>query len=328
MKNWKIFILCLVLVFVASACSANTGSKSQFPSKSIEVVAAGSPGGGLDLFSRAIEQAMTEAKLNDQSMVIKNMGGGGGNEAKAYINKQKGEPHFLYAESNRIYVNQIVGTTTLGIEAVTPIARLITEYLVWAVKADSPYQSAQDILEKLKADPKSIDFGVGTIPSDDQMNILRPAMEYGINPKDIRIVAFKSGGDLMAQLLGGHISVISTGASEAMEQVKAGKVRILAISSQNPLDGEFKDIPTWKANGVDVDIMHWRGLFAPPDLKPEVIEYWDDKLGELVKTDAWKNMLEKYGWYDAYADSATFAKDLEEEAEITGNLLKDLGLAK
>jgi putative tricarboxylic transport membrane protein len=330
MKKWAMLLVCLSL-FLMTACGAGSKGASgtiKFPTKSIEFVAAGSPGGGLDLIARAVDQALTEAKMNDQPMIIKNLGGGGGNEAKAYINKQKGEPHFLYAESNRVYVNKIVGTTTQGIEAVTPIARMMTEYLVWVVKADSPYKSAKDILDKLKQDPASVEFGVGTIPSNDQLNILRPAMAVGVDPKKVRIIAFKSGGDLMAQLLGGHIPVVSTSASEALEQVKAGKARILAISApQNP-GGDFKDVPTWKSMNIDVSILHWRGLFAPPEIPQTVVKYWDDKLGKLVKTDAWKKTLEKYGWYDAYADSETFKKELQEEAKINEDLLKTLGLAK
>lgn len=325
MKKSIILVLCILLTMV-TACSSESGSS--FPSKSVEVVAAGSPGGGLDTIARVIDQAMIEAKLHDEPMIIKNMGGGGGNEAKAFINKQKDAPHFLYAESNRIYVNKIVGTTELGLDSVKPIARMITEYLVWVVKADSPYQSAMEVLDKLKEDASSIEFGVGTIPSNDQMNVLRPAMAHGVDAKQVRIIAFKSGGDLMSQLLGGHIQIISTGASEAMEQAKAGNVRILAVSAPQPLDGDFKDIPTWESLGIDVSILHWRGLFAPPEVSQDVVEYWDKKLGQLVKTDAWKNALEKQGWYDAYADSATFKKELEEEAKIYDELLKEIGLAK
>jgi len=281
----------------------------------------------LDLFARAIDQAMTEAKLHDQPMIIKNMGGGGGNEAKAYINKQK-DPHYLYAESNRIYVNKIVGTTNLGLDSVTPIARMITEYLVWAVRADSPYQSATEILDQLKNDPSSIEIGVGTIPSNDQMNVLRPAMAYGIDPTKVRIVAFKDGGDLMTQLLGGHIPVASTGLSETIEQVKAGNVRLLAISAPEPLSGDLADVPNWKSLGIDVSILHWRGVFAPPNVPQNVVDYWSGKFAELVKTDAWKAILDKYGWFDAFAGPEDFKKALDEEAQIYEDLLKDLGLAQ
>ena len=313
-------------VLLAFACGA--ASAASYPSKPVEMVVAGGAGGGLDLTGRALDNALREAKLFNQTFVIKNMGGAGGNIAKTYVNQKKGEPHFIYVESNRIFVNKIVGTTALDHRDVTPLGRLITEYLVWVVRADSPFKSAKEVLAKLKADPSSVVFGVGTVPSNDQMNILRPAMVSGIDPKKVQIVSFKAGGDLMVQLLGGHVAVISTGLSEAIEQVKAGKVRLLTVSAPKPLSGELSNVPTWRSAGVDVSILHWRGLFAPPGIPADAVKYWDSALGKMVKTDAWKKMLEKHGWFDAYADSATFRKDLDAEMKTNAQILTQLGMAK
>ena len=108
--------------------------------------------------------------------------------------------------------------------------------------ADSPHKSAKDILAKLKGDPGAITFGVGTVPSNDQMNILRAAMAQGIDPKLVKIVSFKAGGDLMIQLLGGHVPVISTGLSEAMEQELQGQGGLadtgIALEQVKPVPGQ------------------------------------------------------------------------------------------
>jgi putative tricarboxylic transport membrane protein len=318
----------LILAVAAMAGGSFALHAADYPAKTVEMVAAGNPGGGLDLMARALESALRDEKLFKESFAIKNMGGAGGNLAKTYINQRKGDPHFVYVESNRIYVNRIVGTTKLTYTDVTPLARLATEYLVWAVRADSPYKSAREILDKLKADPSSLSFGVGTVPSNDQMNILRPAMVYGIDPTKIRIVPFKSGGDLMIQLLGGHVPVISTGLSEAIEQAKAGKVRLVAISAPGAVAGEFSTVPTWRSMGIDVSILHWRGLFAPPGIPADAVKYWDQTLSRMAKSDSWKKILERYQWFDAYADSATFRKDLERENKVYAELLTQLGMAK
>ncbi|MBS1218081.1 MAG: tripartite tricarboxylate transporter substrate binding protein [Proteobacteria bacterium] len=290
-----------------------------YPDKPVEMVVAGNAGGGLDLTGRAMETALREAKLFPQTFVIKNVGGAGGNVARTQVNQKKGDGHVLYVESNRIYVNRIVGTTPLTHKDVTPIGRLITEYVAWVVRADSPFKSPQDIFDKLKQNPESV---------HDQMNILRPVMASGIDPKKIKVVSFKSGGDLMIQLLGGHVPVISTGLSEAIEQVKAGKARVIAVSAPQPLPGDLAKVPTWRSLGIDVAILHWRGVFAPPGISKDVIAYWDKALGQMVKTDAWKQQLEKHGWFDAYADSATFRKDLDAEEKIYTEILTDLGMAK
>jgi putative tricarboxylic transport membrane protein len=301
---------------------------AEYPSRTVEMVVAGNAGGGLDLLARGLESALREEKLLKEGFAIKNMGGAGGNLAKTYINQKKGDSHFVYVESNRIFVNRIVGTTNLTHADVTPLARIATEYLVWAVRADSPYKSARDILDKLKANPASVVFGVGTVPGNDQMNILRPAMAYGIDPRKVQIVPFKSGGDLMIQLLGGHVAAISTGFSEALEQVKAGKVRLLAVSAPGAVSGELSMVPNWKSMGIDVAIMHWRGLFAPPGVAADSVRFWDQTLSKMVKSDAWKRVLERHQWFDAYADSATFRRDLDREYQVYAELLTQLGMAK
>jgi len=312
----------------ALAGAASAALAAGYPDKPVEMVVAGNAGGGLDLTGRAMEAALREAKLFPESFAIKNVGGAGGNVARTQVNQKKGDGHVLYVESNRIYVNRIVGTTPLTHNDVTPLGRLITEYVAWVVRADSPYQSPKEILDKLKQNPESVVFGVGTVPSNDQMNILRPVMAYGIDPRKVKIVPFKSGGDLTMQLLGGHIPVISTGLSEAIEQVKAGKARVIAVSAPNPLPGDLAKVPTWRSLGIDVAILHWRGVFAPPGISRDVVAYWDKTLGQMVKTDAWKKQLEQHGWFDAYADSATFRKDLDAEEKIYTQILTDLGMAK
>ena len=317
------FSLCCMVSALACA-----GAQAAYPDKPIEMVVAGSAGGGLDLLGRALDASLHQTKLLDQTFVIKNMGGAGGNLAKSYIHQRKGDPYHVYVESNRIYVAKIVGTTELNHADVTPLGRLMTEYLVWAVRTESPIRTVKDVFDKLKANPSSVSFGVGTVPSNDQMNILRPAMAQGVAAKQIRIVTFKSGGDLMIQLLGGHVDVISTGLSEAIEQAKAGKVRLIAVSAPSALPGEFAKVPTWKSMGIDVTILHWRGLFAPPGISAEAVKFWDQALAKMVKTDAWKKYLAQYQWFDAYADSATFARDLRQENEIYSKILSDLGLAK
>lgn len=315
------------LLFALLGAAAVSAQPAAFPERPVLMVVAGNPGGGLDLTGRALELSMLETRLLPTGFVLKHMGGAGGNLAKTFVHQRSGDPYTLYVESNRVYVNKLVGTTPLDHRDLTPIARLTTEYLVWVVRADSPFKSAKEVLDKLKANPASIVFGVGTVPSNDQMNILRPALAYGVDPKQVKIVIFKSGGDLMIQLLGGHVPVIATGLSEAIEQVKAGRVRVLTVSSPKPL-AELPGVPTWRSMGIPVEILHWRGLFAPPKTPASAVQYWDQSLSKLVKTDAWKTMLDKHGWFDAYAGSAQFRKDLDGEIKVYTAILTQLGMAK
>ena len=319
MKN----ALCLFAAGWLLICAC---AQAAFPTRRIEVVPAGNAGGGLDAAARALDNAIHEAKLLDQPMVINNMGGAAGDAAKNYVQQKKGDAHVLYVESNRIFQNKIVGTTQLDFDNFVPVARLVTEYLVWVVRADAPQRSAKDILDQIKSDPVSVTFGVGSMPSNDYFNTVRPAMQHGADYKKLRIAAFR--GNLTIQLLGGHVQVISTTASEAMEPVKAGKARLIATSAPTPQGGDLKGVPHWRGMGIDMQILHWRGLFAPPGTPPEVIAFWDERLGKLMKTEPWKKALAQYGWADAFADSAQFKRELVAEREVAAKLLRELGFAK
>src|SRR6185503_16704717 len=129
MKFSHLFASTIVGLGLAAAVQA-----ADYPSKTVEFVVAGNPGGGLDLVARELDTALHEAKLFNQAFVLKNIGGAGGNLAKNYVHQKKGDPYVLYLESNRIFVNKIVGTTPLTYTDVTPVARVMTEYLVWAVR--------------------------------------------------------------------------------------------------------------------------------------------------------------------------------------------------
>ena len=319
---------CIGLTIFAACLLSPALANAAYPAKRIEVVAAGAAGGGLDAAARALDRALHEAKLLDQPMVINNIQGAAGDAAKNYVHLKKGDPHVLYVESNRIFQNKILGTTALGVDDFVPVARLVTEYLVGVVRADAPQRGARDILDQIKGDAASMAFGVGSLPSNDYFNIVRPALLHGADYKKLRIASFKSGGNLMIQLLGGHVPVISTTLSEALEQVKTGKVRVIATSAPSPQGGDLKGVPHWRGMGIDMHIAHWRGLFAPAGTPREVVAFWDERLGKLMKTDAWKKVLEQYNWADAFSDSATFRKELEVEREVTAKLLRELGFAK
>jgi putative tricarboxylic transport membrane protein len=323
---WNAKMKSTLFLIVAGWLLACASVQAAYPTRRIEVVAAGNAGGGLDAAARALDNALHEAKLITQPMVINNMGGAAGDLAKAYVHNKKGDAHVLYVESNRMFQNKIVGTTQLDFDNFVPLARLITEYLVWAVVADAPQRSAKDILAQVKSDPTSVTFGVGSMPSNDYFNVLRPSMQHGVDYKKMRIAAFR--GNLNIQLLGGHVQVISTTASEALEQVKAGKMRLIATSAPSPQGGELKGVPHWRGMGIDMQILNWRGLFMPAGTPRAVVAFWDERLGALMKTEAWKKVLAQYGWADAFADSAQFRRELVAEREVATRLLRELGFAK
>jgi tripartite-type tricarboxylate transporter receptor subunit TctC len=213
-------------------------------------------------------------------------------------------------------------------EDFTPLARLTTEWIVLAVRSDSPYKTGKDFLEALKGDPAKHSVGIGSgLASSDHVSFLRAAKAAGADARRVRIVVYPSGGDQMAAILGGHVDAVSTGLSEAAEQAKAGKLRMIAITSPERAK-DAPDVPTWKEMGIEGTWYHWRGIMGPGKLEPPHVEAWDRMLGQLVKSAAWKEELEKRGWTDAYLDSKAFTKYLQEEREGFATVMRDVGMIK
>jgi putative tricarboxylic transport membrane protein len=311
-----------VLVIAATASALlhtacrNPSAGGAYPARPIEFVVAGGPGGGLDIVARMVDDVGRRERMG-ATFLITNRDGGGGNVARAYLGSKKGDDHVLLSESNRVWLSELMGTTSQGIESTTPLARLTNDALVWAVRADSKFDDAQSVIEAVKRDPESVAFGVGTIPSDDQFNVLRPLGASGVNLAALKMAAFRSGGDLMTNLLGGHVDVVSASFSEAEGQVAAGRVRMLATASEVRMGAAIaRDVPTWRELGLDVTISHWRGVFGPPGMSREAVRYWDDYFAKLVRTDAWKATLARIGQQDAYLGADAFMAALVEEREL------------
>jgi putative tricarboxylic transport membrane protein len=307
--------------------SGQGNAQQAYPAKAVELVAAGAPGGGLDIHARAIEQALTAEKMLDKPFTITHKGGGGGNITTSYLVNQKGNGYVLGINSNRVLLNELMGTIEYGYKNLTPVARLTTEYAVWAVRADSKYKTALDVLADLKKDPTSVTFGVGTIPSNDQFNILLPSKAKGVDYSKIKIVVFDAGGDAMAKLLGGHVPILSVNISEISAQLDAGKIRVLAVSAPTKVD-RIPNVPTWRDLGIDVTIYHWRGIYGPPEMPKVSYDYWNKKFADMVKTKTWKGLLDKFELFDAFLPGDEFKKQLEKDNETYRELLGTMGMLK
>lgn len=301
-----------------------------FPPPRVTAIAAGSPGGGLDLTTRITKDGLEDADV-DTFMSIENMGGGGGNPARAAVLQRENDGTTVVIESNRVLLSNITGTTDMSIDDFTPIAQLTTDYEVWMVKAGSEYDSAEQVLEQLDEDPGSVDFGIGTVPSDDQLNVLRPANEYGVDDlSSLNLVAFSDGGDLNNELLGGRVDVASTGMSEAVELVESGDVEIIAVSAPEPIEaGPGAGVPTWHDLGLDITINHWRGVFGPADMPDDAVAWWRDALKRGVDSDEFVGQAEALGINPAYMPGDEWLETvIMPEEEESRAVLEKVGLSQ
>lgn len=328
--SWKLGLVALIALLTLTACGTS-GSKSAYPDKAVVVVAPSGAGGGWDKTARSITKVLADTKLFTQPLTVENKPGGGGTVFMAeYATKDESNAYRLFVSSPPILINnwKSEGKTPYGFRDTTPLAQLTKDFGALVVPIDSKYNDIKALLDDLKADPKSLTVAGGSAPgSMDHLIAVLPAYKYGIDPKQVKYVSYDGGGEAIAALLGKNADMIATDASSVGEYLKAGKVKVLAVTSTERLEGDLKDVPTLKEQGIDTEFTIWRGIFGPKKMTDEQKAYWDKTLQSLVAHEEWKKELSSNGWASDYRNATDFQKFLEEQEETIKQLLTALGMA-
>jgi putative tricarboxylic transport membrane protein len=320
---------CLAVVSLAAAVSPALAQSAWKLEGPVEIVVPSAPGGGTDLTARLIQKIWQEGKMLDVPVNVANKSGGGGTVALNYLKQFTGNPHYLHTASAVLLTNHISGRSTFSHTDLTPLALLQSEYIVFAVRAESPLKSVQDVVAQLKRDPAALSFAVGTsLGGANHSAAAALARAAGADPRKLRAVVFKSSSESAVAALGGHVDVMTASASLALRHQRSGAMRLLGVASPTRLRGEMGQVPTLKESGVNAVVNNFRLMVAPAGLAPAHIAYWDQALSRMAKTDDWKKDLEKNFVEDTYLNSRDTRKFLDEEyAELKG-LLAQMGLAK
>lgn len=352
-KKWGGLLLTGMLAVSLSACGTSTpaqapaGDKaaggttekkeapaaaSKYPEKPITVIAPSGAGGGLDKTARSLTKALNSSKLITQTMTVENKPGGGQAVGLAeFVTQDKKNPYRIFLPSAPIIINNLKkeGNSPHSFRDMTPLAQLTKDYGAIVVRADSKFKDLKSVMEQFKADPKSLTLAGGSAPgSQDHLIAMLPAVKAGADPKKIKYVSYDGGGEAMTALLGGNADVLSTDISGVGEYLKSGKVRVLGVSSPTRLGGDFKDIPTYKEQGIDAEFIIWRGIFGGKDMPADVVKFWDDQIKALMQTEDWKKELQANGWEDGYKNSAEFKTFLEQQEKLIKEILDALGMSK
>ncbi len=291
----------------------------------LEIIAPAGPGGGYDQLARATQQMLEEGKLAS-GVQVQNVPGAGGTIGLAQFSTKGSRNPSLLVIGLGMVGAIAVNKSPVTLDQVAPMARLTGEYQPLVVAADSPIKTLDDLLAKFKADPGSVSWGGFALGSPDHILCALIVKAAGGDVAKMNYIVAGAGGEMLAQVMGGHLTVVTGGLNEMAQQIAAGKLRALGISSPERLPGV--DIPTFKEQGIDVELVNWRGLMAPAKMKPAEKEALDAALGEMVKSEGWHALLKERGWVDMYQPAAEFAEFLGPERGRIETILKDVGLVQ
>ncbi|MGH6610059.1 MAG: Bug family tripartite tricarboxylate transporter substrate binding protein [Burkholderiaceae bacterium] len=290
----------------------------------VKMMIPANPGGGWDQTGRALATAMQSAK-SANSVQFENKGGAAGTIGLAqFVNAQKGDPNALLMGGMVMVGGIILNKSPVDLSMVTPIARLTTEPLVIVVPASSPHKTMADLVKAFKADPGKVSWGGGSAGGTDHILAGLIAKAVGGDPSKVNYVPFKGGGEAIAAIVGGHVTAGISGLGEFAEQIKAGRMRALAVSSPAKID----NIPALKEQGVDVVLGNWRGVFAAPGITPAQRDALVAAVKAATESPAWKESLSKYGWEPWYLYGDQYKAFIEDDVKRISAILDSLNLKK
>lgn len=324
-----LMVLTVLGTMTLTGCTgAATSDAESYPKGALEFIAPSGAGGGWDLTIRTVAKVLKDTDLVSVPMPVTNNAGSGGGVNLAYMQTQEGSEKLISVYSPPILLIELNGSSEYGYENTTPLARLITDYGAFAVPKDSEYKNITEVMEALKADPKSVKIGGNSAAgSMDHIQFLIVAKAAGVeNLKEIDYISFQDG-TATAQILGGHIDLLTTGLGDIQALVESGDLNALAVTAGDRVgEGILAEIPTVKEQGIDVVFENWRGLFGAPNMPEHAVAFWQDTLAKMVETEEWKTEAAKHGWAQAYLGQEEFTEFLKKTNEDYKVILEEIGL--
>lgn len=288
-------------------------AQDTYPSRPITMIVPFPPGGVADITGRPLAHVMS--RILKQSVVVQNKGGAGGSVGTAQAARSAPDGYTLLMALSSISVLPVADvlqgrTPAYELDQFAPIALISADPTILVVREDGPFKTLKDLVEAAKAKPGTINYG-----SSGVYGTLHVAMEIFATAAGIKLfhIPYQGGGPAVAALLGGQIDALASGPSAAMAQIKAGKMRALAVWGDKRL-ASLPNVPSMKELGYDATFYIWSGLFAPVATPAAIQAVLRDAVRRTVEDSEFKEAMAKVETPIAYLDEPQFKVFLEKDA--------------
>lgn len=324
-KGTHIAVAALAVAMTSGALVQSAGGTGQAEARSnLTIIAPAAVGGGWDGFSRQAQQVLRSDGIVNNVKVV-NIPGAGGTIGLSQFVQMDGEETTIMTTGGVMVGAIELGSSPETLEDVVPLVRLADDYSAVVVPADSPFQDMDDVVEAWLANPTGLSISGGSLGSIDHLLTGAIAKDIGLDPKDANYIAYSGGGEALNSLLSHTTDIGVSGYNEIADQVEAGNLRALAISSPERIE-TAPDLPTLKETGINVTMSNWRGFLAPPGISDEAKEQLLEIIADLHASSEWQEAVVRNSWTDSYMVGEELEEFIAQETEIVAVLVSDLGL--
>jgi tripartite-type tricarboxylate transporter receptor subunit TctC len=317
-------VLLRSIAFFATLLIATATHAETYPSKPVRLIAPAPAGGGTDFLARQF--AMRWAERSGQNVIVDNVSGANGNIGASQVARAAPDGYTLLAS--------YVGTQAINPslyksipydpeQDLIPIGNLATYPFVIAVNSNVPVNSIEQLVKYARAHPEELSFGSAGVGSGGHLVGELFNTKYKVK---ILHVPYKGSAPMISDLVGGQVQVIFDTLSTAGPFIKAGKIRALAVTTQDRVPG-YPDIPTVKELGApDLVIGGWYGLFAPKGTPESALNVVSKNLKSILESKDYQKIVTAAGYEPAsYVERDAYKEFIETETRRWGELVKVSG---
>jgi putative tricarboxylic transport membrane protein len=302
---------------------AGGGDAEAYPSGPVTLVVGFDPGGGADVFSRALADA--SATTLPEPIVVQNRSGGGGTTANGFVARARNDGQtILFGHAGSTILTPLIsGTPDLKWDAFQPVARIHAEEELLFLRPDSQWKTIDEVVEFARANPGRVRVGGSAVGGIDNMVIQQLQQAAGV---EFTYVPFDGGGPAIQSFLGGNVDVLVGNVSDSAANIDAGEMLPVAVASEER--SAIADVPTLREMGWDVVLFQWRGIFAPEGMPADRVQILADAFEQALDTDAWGSYREQSQALDLFLGPDDFREFLEQEEARLAPIIEELGLAE
>ena len=319
------------LAAAAALLAVSSAAHAWEPTKNVEFIIPAGTGGGADQMARAVQGIVAKHGLMKQSIIPINKAGGAGAEGFLDVKNASGDPHKIIITLSNLFTTPLATGVPFNWKDLTPVQMLALDNFVLWVNAKSPHKTPKEYIEAAKqAGAGKMKMGGTGAKQEDQ--IITVAIEQRTGAK-FTYIPFKGGGAVATQLVGGHVDSTVNNPIEAVAHWRGGNLRPLCVFEQKRLpykekvtkDMSWADIPVCKEAGLDVDYLMLRGIFMPPGVKPEHVQYYVDLFKKVMGTPEWKKLMEEGAFNTTALTGKAYAEWVAKEEKRHMELMKNAG---
>lgn len=312
-------VLAAAVIGVAAFFSFQSATAGSDIRSNLTLIAPAGAGGGWDTFMREQQQAMRVNSLVNNTQVV-NIPGAAGTIGLGQLSTMEGQANTLMVTGAGLVAGVAQLDSAVTHDDVRPIARVVEEYDVVVVPADSPYETIDELVEAWRADPAEVAWtGGGTF---DQLVMTELALEAGIKPSETTYIPKSGGGEATQALITGTADAATSGYMDVADQIDAGRLKALGMAAPQRLEGV--EIPTLAEQGFAVDLANWRAVLAPPGITDEEFAELRTLLEESVATPEWQEAVERNKWTEVYLAGDEFDEFMASEQKRIAALVEEI----